>query len=238
MEEEIKKTVIHLEYGKRYEGETQNGKATGFGKIYNKEGTLIYEGYVVNGLYHGHGTEYFPSGNRYEGEFVSNQMQGEGVYIFADGTRIKDVWNNSVKKKELSEAQAKKMLKPFAFKVKLTAWVHIDFGHGYFDGEISPENKKDGYGILVKNNGVRYEGNFKNDRFNGKGVLIYADGSRYEGNFKDDLMHGKGVSYIAGGSIEKGQWKNGLKNGRFIHTFPDGRKVIWVYKDGRVSKVK
>ena len=156
------------------------------------------------------------------------------VYIFADGTRIKDVWNNSVKKKELSEAQAKKMLNPFAFKVKLTAWVHIDFGYGYFDGEISPEDKKDGYGIHVDKNGRRYEGNFKNDLFHGKGVLIYADGSRYEGNFRDNRLHGKGVSYKTDGSIHKGQWKNGQRNGRFICIFQDGRKVKQVYKNGRM----
>ena len=45
-----------------------------------------YEGLAANELCHVRGVFKYPSGDRYEGEYVENQMSGYGVYVWSDGT--------------------------------------------------------------------------------------------------------------------------------------------------------
>lgn len=52
------------------------GSKYGKGKIYNKHGTLIFEGEFANNLENGNGKQYDDSGKLiYEGEFVNGRSQ-------------------------------------------------------------------------------------------------------------------------------------------------------------------
>ena len=51
-----------------------------------------YEGMVVNGRMNGTGTAFYPSGNRYVGEFRDGIPDGRGTYILADGREITGDW--------------------------------------------------------------------------------------------------------------------------------------------------
>ena len=66
--------------------------------------------------------------------------------------------------------------------------------------------KRDGFGIMFGINheftGDRFEGEFKNDKFNGKGIYYYHNGKRYEGNYKDNKRNGIGIYYWPDGSWE------------------------------------
>lgn len=43
-----------------------------------------------------------------------------------------------------------------------------------------------------------YEGQFQNDKRHGFGILVRANGDRYEGNWADDMKEGPGVyHYVA-----------------------------------------
>jgi len=44
-----------------------------------------------------------------------------------------------------------------------------------YDGDWY-QNKRNGYGILTKENGEKYEGEFSNDKKNGKGIYTSSDG--------------------------------------------------------------
>ena len=44
-------------------------------------------------------------------------------------------------------------------------------------------NKIEGKGVWSWPNGDKYIRNFKNGKYNGYGVLVYNDGKRYEGDF-------------------------------------------------------
>ena len=46
---------------------------------------------------------------------------------------------------------------------------------------------KNGYGVLVYNDGARYEGNFKNGKKNGQGTLTSASGKKQSGKWKDGV---------------------------------------------------
>ena len=52
--------------------------------------------------------------------------------------------------------------------------------------------EKNGIGLLILNNGTRYEGEFKNDKKNGDGELIFSDSAKYKGSFKDGFFNGYG----------------------------------------------
>lgn len=57
-----------------------------------------------------------------------------------------------------------------------------------------------------------YKGSWKNDKRDGEGVMIRSDGSRYDGAWRDDMMHGFGRTYSSNGFIRyEGQWAYGKK---------------------------
>jgi len=64
----LNESVIKLENGLIYKGNTFNGKAEGFGTL-TKKGNIVYQGQFLNGAYHGQG--YLSSGTKkYRGEFL------------------------------------------------------------------------------------------------------------------------------------------------------------------------
>lgn len=84
--------------GLKWIGYFDKGEKGGFGKLYNDEGRLIYEGEYKNGLRNGEGTYYYAQGLRYEGEFVNGLREGNGVFYWEDGTR----WEGPFKNNEMN----------------------------------------------------------------------------------------------------------------------------------------
>ena len=75
---------------------------------------------------------------------------------------------------------------------------------------------KNGKGILYYSNGnIIYDGDWINDKKEGNGKYIDEDGKYYIGEFKNDLQNGKGILYYSNRNIiYDGYWINGkfLKN--------------------------
>ena len=72
--------------------------------------------------------------------------------------------------------------------------------------------KKNGEGILRKEDGSLYKGYFLNDEFHGNGTLEIK-GTNYVGQFKNGRYHGKGRLNLQGtnGSLfYQGSFKEGL----------------------------
>ena len=69
--------------------------------------------------------------------------------------------------------------------------------------------KRHGKGTLIKGDGGRYVGEFKNDLFDGKGELKKADGGIYTGDFKNGEFHGKGKFISSEGEVFEGEFQNG-----------------------------
>ena len=61
----------------------------------------------------------------------------------------------------------------------------------FFDG------KRNGYGVMVHNNGDSYSGQWSNDCIDGKGTLKYINGDKYEGDWVMDQRHGKYSSLLS-----------------------------------------
>ena len=61
-----------------FEGEYNNGKRNGKGKIYNKFGELIFEGDYLNGLRNGKVKEYYDNYLEFEGDYLNGEKFGKG----------------------------------------------------------------------------------------------------------------------------------------------------------------
>src|SRR5690606_8428150 len=70
------------------EGQFKNDLLNGYGKLYGgfSGGELYYEGELLNGNPYGKGIKY-ERGNRYEGNFDGNRINGKGVLVFENGDR-------------------------------------------------------------------------------------------------------------------------------------------------------
>jgi len=113
------------------------------------------------------------------------------------------------------------------------------------------------YGIA---NGLTYEGEWENDRWNGNGVLttryrsmkwvyagtftdgkqtgrgVYTDhsGNRYEGEWKDGKKHGYGkLEMEISSSSYEGEWKENKFHGHGIYTWRNGTRYEGEFRNGK-----
>jgi len=90
---------------------------------------------------------------------------------------------------------------------------------------------KNGIGTYTLPNGIKYEGNWANDKMHGEGKLTYQGMYEYNGVFKDGSFNGDGVltRYDGFGHvIEKSDGK--FENGKFIdgHQIKDITRGFWI----------
>ena len=78
-----KGTFIYSD-GSKYVGMFLHGLANKYGTYCSKDGTVIYKGYLNNGLFTDTAIYTFNSA-RYEGEFINGLPEGMGVYTASDG---------------------------------------------------------------------------------------------------------------------------------------------------------
>jgi hypothetical protein len=107
------------------------------------------------------------------------------------------------------------------------------------------DDVRDGNGVFTEY-GMKYEGNWKNDKKHGKGLLLLGDGHFvFFGNFKDDKRFGYGQLLLSNGDIYFGEFNDGVarKTRVFISndivtewedTGISGQGIIF-YGDGRVG---
>lgn len=73
---------------------------------------------------------------------------------------------------------------------------------------------KNGKGVLEYSNGDKYEGNFKDGKFDGKGKYTFRAGDVYEGDFSQDKFSGNGKYSFANGDVYEGDFKNDVFHGK------------------------
>jgi len=114
-------------------------------KIVNYTGGIRYEGKFIGQTRNGQGIMTWPSGQRYEGEWRDDNMNGQGIMTWPNGQRYEGEWKN---------------------------------------------DKMNGQGVNISPNGQRYEGEWKNDKMNGQGIITWPSGERYEGEWKNGKRNG------------------------------------------------
>lgn len=102
--------------GDKYVGNFKNGQKEGYG-IYHFANGLLYEGDLQNDKIHGKGKLTYPANDEcdrkyYEGEFISGAMQGTGKMVWNDGLWYYGSWVNGQRngKGELHYADGRKFV--------------------------------------------------------------------------------------------------------------------------------
>jgi hypothetical protein len=211
----------------------------GKGKItydFGAQGKTVYEGYFVDGKYHGKGKITWNNGAVYEGDFANDEYHGKGKFTNAWGTTVYegDFVNGKYHGKgELTD-------KDCTFEGEFVNGRQHEGKCTYADGRVE-EGYWCGYKYLGKEiphqeNPIfigddEYEGEVVDGKPHGKGRLkiirsesfvVEGEGWKtaeyidavYEGDFVNGKKHGKGKMTYADGKVEEGEWKDG----EFVHS--------------------
>ncbi len=217
-------------------GDCVNGEG-----VYVLKSGSIYIGSFQKGEIHGVGVCMYPDGSKYKGEWSHRYPEGNGTMTYADGTVRSGMW-----KKGRPVSSTGTILNRSA-----ETTYSIDDGSNVQSGCISGDCI-DGSGIMAFAEGSRYEGEFRNSKFNGQGAMFYADGSNYRGGFKNGTRHGQGTFTDQRGKAQAGKWSYGsfvgntsigpnLKgcidgnciDGYGTFLFPKGDKYTGTFKEGK-----
>eukprot|EP00440_Ansanella_granifera_P067815 gb/GFBE01073568.1/.p1 GENE.gb/GFBE01073568.1/~~gb/GFBE01073568.1/.p1 ORF type:complete len:422 (+),score=76.50 gb/GFBE01073568.1/:1-1266(+) len=107
---------------------------------------------------------------------------------------------------------------------------------GTYEGTFSVKVRH-GKGHLELNKPLTvFEGQFQNDKFDGKGVLKRQDGSSYVGQWKCGQKHGLGVKSRDGTSYD-GKWDDGLRHGAGCQKYVNGDRYSGTWWRGQCSGI-
>ncbi|XP_066493500.1 MORN repeat-containing protein 1 [Tiliqua scincoides] len=188
----------------QYEGEWQQGKKHGYGKLLFKDGSY-YEGEFADGEITGNGLRYWAStGNTYSGQFLFGELHGHGVIQYQDSGKYEG---------------------EFSFGLREGHGLLTDKDGQTYEGCFH-RNKKHGVGKMVFKNGDEYEGDWILDQRQGHGVLHCTNGTVYEGQWRNDTFNGQGSVLHCSGVTYDGLWLNGYPVGQAKKIVILGPEVI------------
>ena len=81
---------------------------------------------------------------------------------------------------------------------------------------------------MESDNGVKYKGDWKDDKPQGKGVMEYADGAKYKGDWKENKRHGKGTYAWPNGDKYEGDWKDDKRYGKGTLVYTNGFAIALI----------
>ena len=123
--------------------------------------------------------------DKYEGDLSknNNQRQGFGVYYKSNGQILyQGEWHNNV-------YQGTGILNN----------LEVEFSQESMDYANLNE---------IKNNWLKYEGEFLQGKKQGNGVLLFSNKEYFQGCFKNDKMHGFGCFHRKNGTLVFAEWKD------------------------------
>jgi hypothetical protein len=169
-----------------------------------------------------HGTVYWTTGERYQGEWRENKKHGKGTVIYKNGDKYEGDW---------------------AYDLRHglgTLWI---FKNGKYAVRYNGEWRDDqptGHGTFFEDNGDTYEGDWSNGQRHGKGRAVYGGrpvdgfgGDVYEGSFENDVKHGVGTMMYANGDIFEGGWADDKKHGPGTYFYiSKGKRFDGTWQEG------
>jgi hypothetical protein len=191
--------------------------ASGRGDLASPEsrGQVLTDGSIYNGEFDqnskctGFATYSWFSGDRYTGEFLNGQYNGEGEYQSVDGRHYTGSWVNGQK----------------------NGYGVFSFANGDLYEGMFVNNVFDGDAKYAFPNGDVYTGNFSNGCYDGIGTFSWANGTEYTGEWSAGVKHGRGLITFPDGQTQEGTWDNDAylesKNSgkqSFVSSFKDGFK--------------
>nr|ADI46824.1 PIP5K1f [Volvox carteri f. nagariensis] len=184
-------------------------------------------------------TKQFANGDIYTGTFSQSGFpDGEGKYIWLDGSTYKGSWKEGVRhgigKYTWPGGATYQGEWRDGLMFGLATWQSADglsryqgtwvggvkqglgrqvYGSGDVYEGLWREGLPCGPGRYVYADGNEYDGEWRGGRMNGRGTLVWRSGERYDGEWKDGRMDGLGLFTSVDGSLYDGRWRRGRKHG-------------------------
>jgi hypothetical protein len=240
------------------EGYFSEGRAVGDAKI-TFQGRLVYVGEVdERGAFQGHGTVIREGGRNIEGNFNNMILDTQRVKITIRETTFEGRYANQrlIGIGKLT-GKDEMLVVNFDRRMVLFPWISRDsrsfsdyeqnqpqlttfaYGMQISGGKVFGEMRNrtiSGKGIVLFENGERYEGTWRENQMHGVGKYSYRDLSQYVGEFRDGKKHGSGILRLASGMRLKGRWKNDKLHGRGF-VLKDGVTYEMKWENGIAEKL-
>lgn len=172
----------------------------------------VYTGQArEDGQPHGRGTQTWPDGTVYNGNWVSGAAHGKGKLTKADGSGYEGNWVEGRKHGLGFERLA---------------------DESEYRGEFA-DGQKHGNGAFKWKGGASYTGEFCEDALQGEGVFLWGDSRSYRGQWVQSRMHGQGKFEWQDGKSFEGKYENDKKHGPGIFTWPDTSKCVGIWTAGK-----
>ena len=183
----------------KYEGEWEDGKFHGTGKLIFKNGD-IYEGEFQEGKFHGKGNYLSKDLSRYEGDWIYGNKTGFGALSTPDGSVLRGQFIND----------------------DASGFVKIEYEDGGLYWGLYVDKQIHGRGRMIYGSGDIYEGEFSFEKKDGFGVYRWADGTIHAGYWKNDSPHNFGIVISKENSASFHMFKDGrrlknMKNHQFLN---------------------
>lgn len=192
----------------------------------------LYEGETKNGLREGQGTQYFPNGYKYTGEWLGNKASGQGKLEYVDGT----FYEGSYKDNRIIEG-----ICVYSTGAKYVGTFSTDERHReyFLEGSFMFAN---GDSFSTKwNNGIPEEGTYSTKdgrtlKFPGKEKTVFLEAGKktsgtiimgksselIEGGIKEKEINGHAILYSSFPLYEDVCYINGKYDGRYICNYTFG----------------
>ena len=228
---EYKKNLMHGQgmyiwaNGDKYQGAWKDSKRHGPG-IYlyladNEFKGDTYVGEYKFNVHNGQGTYIFKDGSKYTGNWLDNNPNGQGIFIYTDGSKDVGEFKNG-------------LLNGFAIKYDAGGSITQEgiFKDDEFLHAKTSENKE----LPSQMSSLPPCPSDPNATFdNCFGTWQWDDGSKYEGEWKKDMKHGQGTFTFANGDKYVGEYKDDLSHGKGTYTFADGRKEVGEWENDNLN---
>lgn len=203
---------------------------------------VIYTGQFKNNMREGFGSILYPQQHpsqrlKYEGEWLTDKIHGNGIMTWVGGETYEGQWNNGIKHGfgKYSWTGGKTYVGEWRYG-NMSGKGILQYGkHSEIPGRKSYEGEfrnviPHGQGIILFEDGRKYEGGIVGNTMKGTGTLVYPPGdkkSAYIGMFLNDKFEGHGILKYADGKKYEGHWLGGQKStGTLYYSKNDSKKRV------------
>jgi hypothetical protein len=125
-----------------------------------------------------------------------------------------DETTNDIPQEILQELENNKLTNEKVYDTKIL--LPKDKKGFFYKGKVNINNVPYGYGVLLRHDGMKAEGNWNNYILTGWSRLIEVDGTLSEGFFIKNKLQGKGIQKTLNGVMYIGTFVNGIKEGEGV----------------------
>jgi len=182
----------------------------------------------------GFGELYTKEGEKFQGNFQNNTLNGWGRYIDNKGCISEGIFKNDQIKLGILKNNTKSLLIKGEFLNNKPHGQGIEKRENEYEyiGDFF-EGRKHGKGkINYFISGETYEGEFKDGFISGFGKYKWRNNESFEGPFEDGKINGVGTYKWADGFEYYGNYTNNTKEGDGIFKWPNGRTYKGPFKLG------